>query len=331
VYAKRDPYQFAVSMSSDQDQIHVLEYIQKQLIGKPASHAGDPALVSQTRKFGLVYIESSEQSKQQADAFAAKMKDNGAALAVAVPYKLDPGTLQESAASAIAKLKQAGVTSVIFSGDPVAPRDFTKEATAQNYNPEWIIGVSTLVDTTAFARTYDQKQWAHAFGVTTLAARVDPTVQGAYFLYKWFTGKVPPAANSVAVIQPDAGLLYAILQFTGPNLTPQTFRDAFFGVKPTQHAVSEPSLSWGSQNIWKAVDYFGIDDATAIWWDAKATGSDEIRRDGTGMYQYVDGGKRYLPGEWPAVDKMFDPTGAVAIYSKPPAGEEPATVPSPAG
>ena len=29
------------------------------------------------------------------------------------------------------------------------------------------------------------------------------------------------------------------------------------------------------------------------------------------MYQFVDGGKRYLPGEWPTEDKMFDPDGAV--------------------
>ena len=74
-----------------------------------------------------------------------------------------------------------------------------------------------------------------------------------------------------------------------------------------------------------------MDDATAFWWDATATGADEIRRDGTGMYQYVDGGKRYLPGEWPTEDKLFNPDGAVAIYLTPPAGEERGDYPSPAG
>jgi hypothetical protein len=68
-----------------------------------------------------------------------------------------------------------------------------------------------------------------------------------------------------------------------------------------------------------------------FWWDPAATGPDEIRKDGTGMYQYVDGGTRFLPGEWPAEEKLFDPEGAVAIYDTPPPGEERGDYPSPAG
>ncbi len=79
------------------------------------------------------------------------------------------------------------------------------------------------------------------------------------------------------------------------------------------------------------MDYQGVDDGTIIWWDPTATGPDEIRKDGTGMYQYVDGGKRYLPGEWPTESKLFDPNGAVAIYEVAPPGEEPPQYPSPAG
>ena len=44
-----------------------------------------------------------------------------------------------------------------------------------------------------------------------------------------------------------------------------------------------------------------------------------------------DGGKRYLPGEWPSESKLFDPDGAVAIYDVAPPGEEPPQYPSPAG
>ena len=65
------------------------------------------------------------------------------------------------------------MTTVIFAGDPVAPRDFTSEATKQEYFPEWFLNISALVDTNAFSRTYDQEQWQHAFGLTALAARVD--------------------------------------------------------------------------------------------------------------------------------------------------------------
>ena len=94
----------------------------------------------------------------------------------------------------IAKLKAAGVTSVIFSGDPVAPGPLTTAATNQDYFPEWIISGAALTDTAIFARTYDQRQWAHAFGVSFGAARTDPRVSGAIYLYDWFFGKNPPAS-----------------------------------------------------------------------------------------------------------------------------------------
>ena len=78
------------------------------------------------------------------------------------------------------------MTSVIFSGDPVAPQSLTRAATSQDYFPEWIISGSVLTDTAAFGRTYDQRQWAHAFGVSFGAARTGVT--GAITLYKWYFG-----------------------------------------------------------------------------------------------------------------------------------------------
>ena len=330
-YEDRDPYVWGLDGSAIQKQTHVLEFIKKQLIGKNAEHGGD-AVKAQPRKFGLVYLESSGASKDLADTFASEMDTAGAPFAAVSAYQLDPATIQQTASQVITKMKSAGVTSIVFSGDPVAPRDFTKEATAQEYFPEWIVAASTLVDVTAFARTYDQQQWAHAFGVTQLAARSDPTKAGAYANYQWFTGQEPPANDSIGVIAPNPALFFAIVQAVGPNLTPETFRDTLFAREGTKAAISQPYLSYGDKGYWGGVpDYQGVDDATAFWWDATATGPDEIRRDGTGMYQYVDGGKRYLPGEWPTEDKLFNPDGAVAIYLTPPAGEEPGNYPSPAG
>ena len=330
-YTERDPYIWGLDGSALQKQTHVLEFVQKQLIGKPANHGGD-AVKEQERVFGLVYLGSSGASKDLADRFAAEMEAAGAPFAAVSAYQLDPASIQQTASQVITKMKAAGVTTIIHSGDPVAPRDFTNEATAQEYFPEWVIAASTLVDVTAFARTYDQEQWSHAFGVTQLAARTDPTTGGAYANYTWFTGVEPPANDSIGVIAPNPALFFAVIQAVGPNLTPETFRDVLFAREGTLAAISQPYLSYGDKGYWGGVpDYQGVDDATAIWWDAAATGPDEIRRDGTGMYQYVDGGKRYLPGEWPTEDKLFDPDGAVAIYLTPPPGEERADYPSPAG
>ena len=48
------------------------------------------------------------------------------------------------------------------------------------------------------------------------------------------------------------------------------------------------------------------------------------------MYQYVDGGLRYLPGEWGTEDRLFDPANSVTSTPSDPPGEEPGTYPSPA-
>ncbi|MCY7297674.1 MAG: hypothetical protein LH616_00485 [Ilumatobacteraceae bacterium] len=329
-FTERDPYVWGLDGSALQKQTHVLEFVQKQLIGKNATHGGD-AVKEQPRVFGQVYLESSGASKDLADRFAGEMAAAGAPFAAVAAYQLDPATIQQTASQVITKMKSAGVTTIIFSGDPVAPRDFTNEATAQEYFPEWVIAASTLVDVTAFARTYDQQQWSHAFGVTQLAARTDPKTGGSYANYEWFTGVEPPANDSIGVISPNPALFFSVIQAIGPNVTPETFRDTLFAADGTLAAVSQPYLSYGDKGYWGGVpDYQGVDDATVIWWDAAATGQDEIRRDGTGMYQYVDSGKRYLPGEWPTEDKLFDPDGAVAIYLTPPSGEERGDYPSPA-
>ncbi|MCU1368077.1 MAG: hypothetical protein JWN39_3716 [Ilumatobacteraceae bacterium] len=329
-YVQRDPNVFGIASGAEQAQVHVLEMIKKQLIGKNAVHAGDE-FVNSPRKFGYLWIESSSTSKDLADKFSADMSAAGAPLAESVSYQLDPASIQQSASQAIAKFKAAGVTSIIFSGDPVAPRDFTKEATAQGYFPEWVIGVSSLVDLNAFARTYDQDQWKHAFGYSGLAAKLTPEVSGYYALYKWFTGVEPPAKDTIGVFAPYPAVFFAALQGVGPNLTHDTWKNALFNGPPTPSAISQPSLSWGSHNIWPDPDYVGIDDGTEIWWDPSASGPDEIRKQGQGMYEFVDGGKRYLPGAWPTDDKTFDPTGAVTIYTTPPPGESAPSYPSPAG
>jgi hypothetical protein len=331
-YSDRDPYVYGLDGSPIQKEKHVVEFLTKQMIGKPASHGGD-AVKDQPRKLGLLYLESSGASKELADTFAADMQSAGSPFAEVVAYQLDPTTIQATATQVITRMKAAGVTTVVFSGDPVAPRDFTKEATAQEYFPEWVVAASTLVDVTAFARTYDPDQWKHAFGVTQLAARTPTDQIGAFYIYKWFTGVTPPADDTINVIAPNPALFFAAIQKAGPALTPQTFRDAVFALPPTSTglAISQPFLTYGDKGYWPGKDYLGVDDATAIWWDPAATGPDEIRKDGVGMYQFVDGGQRYLPGQWPATDKMFDPTGAVSIYTTPPPGEAPGTYPSPAG
>jgi len=316
---------YTVTKGPDQLDLLVAEYIGNRLAGDPAVHAGDEAMQSSERVFGRIWIESSPASVTLNERFESEAENNGFEIAESQSYALDPATLQESAANVITRMKEAGVTSVIFNGDPIAPREFTNEATAQNYFPEWVVTGSVLVDTAAFSRTYDQEQWANAFGISNLAARVDRTIGSSYAIYEWFNGEPPPAADNIGVITPTPNTFFAFLQATGPNLTIETFNEAGFAAEPTASALTEASLSWGTEGIWPdslEPDYRGVDDITEVWWDPAATGVDEIDRDGTGLWRYVDGGLRYKPGEIPeGPPNPFVEDGSVTIYTEPPTAE----------
>ncbi|HET7651675.1 MAG TPA: hypothetical protein VFK42_01470 [Acidimicrobiales bacterium] len=331
-YEQRAPYAYSVVANTQQGYAMAAEYIGKKVAGHPAKFAGDSSMQSKERRFGLLYLESNEDSRTTADQFEKDLKAKyDVDIAAKVGYVLDPAKLQEQADSAIARLKQANVTSVIFTGDPVAPGTFTRQATAQNWFPEWILGNTALADTTAFARSYDQKQWAHAFGIsTTVAARTKPEDAANWKLFEWFKGTPPPAKDSAGVLLPGPSILFSGLQAAGPNLTPETFRDGLFSIQVRSGAVTNQAFSYGKRGYWPYDDYNGIDDMTEIWWDPSASGPDEIRKQGQGMYRYVDGGTRYFVGKIPATEtRAFDPAGSVTLYEEPPAAEKVPDYPRP--
>lgn len=327
----RAPYNITVGQSNDQGRAHVVEWLSKQVAGRNADFAGE-GIQGQPRVFGTLFLESDEDGAEGNQRTIDALAEEGIEVAETVAYQLDPARLQEQAASAIARFKSAGVTSIIFAGDPIAPGTFTVEATNQDYFPEWIITGSALVDTTAAARSFDQEQWSHAFGISPLAARIDPEIQGSYFLYEWYTGEESPASGTAGVILPLPQVFFSALQGVGPDLTRENWSETLLAAEPTPAAISQPSLDWGDVEGWPETDWHGIDDWTAIWWDPDAVGPDEVRREGSGMYTYVDGGRRYLLGEWPEEDsRAFDPEGAITIYEEAPEGEGPPDYPSPAG
>ncbi|MFL6205147.1 MAG: hypothetical protein ACJ739_07320 [Acidimicrobiales bacterium] len=323
----RAPYGIDVGLTNEQARAHNVEVLAKEVAGHKAEFAGDPELQGKERKFAYLHIEtddpsSADNAQKTIDAY----KDAGIEME-SVPYALDPSTLQETAVNAIARMKDAGVTTVVFAGDPVAPREFTKAATQQDYFPEWFLNISALVDTNAFSRSYDQEQWKHAFGLTALAARVKNENAGARYDYEWFYGEKAKADGYVEVIFPAPELLFTVLQEVGPNLTRQSFADALFRLEPTPDYLTAASVSWGQHDRWPGIegdDWEGVDNIARIWWDPDATGPDELRKEGKGLWHFVEGGKRYLLGDWPEESfPAFDDEGTSTIYETTPESEAP--------
>ena len=327
-----EPSVFGIVPSASQTRQHWIEYVGTKLAGKPAEHAGDEAMHDQERVFGQLYIDTGSADVQEGlDEQDELLAEAGFEIAERIGYELDPGTLAEQASTAIARLQEAGVTSVIIGGDPIAPKTFTEVATQQGYFPEWILNGAALQDTSAFGRTYDQQQWAHAFGISALAARTVNGLGDAERVYQWWAGEYPPADDTVGVVWPWPAVFFNGLQAAGPNLTMESFRDGLFSVSPNEANPTQQGYSYGDHGIWPDTDYGGIDDFAEVWWDPTVEGDDEIRKPGVGMYQSVDGGERYRLGEWPEELKVFDPDGAVSIYEELPPEWEPPMPPPPAG
>lgn len=327
------PYLWPTGPTPEQADEHLLEMVGKQLVGKPADFAGDPDLQAKPRVFGWVQAETqTDQYKARNDAFEEAFDaDYGGQIATRFTYLFEPAKGADIGTTAIARMKEAGVTTVILSTDPLIPANITKEATAQNYFPEWIIGPSVLADTTIFGRTYDQEQWAHAIGLGLTTARGPRESTDSYLVYDWYFGTKPPV-NSQAVLAPGPARFALGVHLAGPKLTPETFAQGLFRVPRAEPALTTARDSWG-EGVWSDTDYNSSDDATTLWWDPTATGKDETGNEGTGMLAYVDGGRRYLPGEWPSDPiPWFDKTGAVTVYTErpDPAADYPAWPGSPA-
>ena len=320
-FQKDAPYMWGTLPTPEQFLENIGIFVTRQLNNKDAIWAGDPKMHAKKRVFGTIHYEQDPPVfNSLSKVIDAQGRKAGWAAKVNETYILDLAKLPQTAASLIAKMKAAGVTTVMFLGDPIMPIYLTKAATAQNYFPEWIVTGTVLTDTTALARNYDPKQWAHAFGVSTLPVRTSQDLSDARRTYKWYFGSTPEAAKTVGVIYPNLLQLYQGIQLAGPDLTPQTFAGGLFRYPPTGGQPAAPHSSYGNRHLFtftSGPDFVSVDDSTLIWWDSTARGKDEQGTPGTGMYRYVDDGKRYMPGKMPTeLQSFFNPRNTVTVDTK---------------
>ncbi len=343
-YQDHAPYLWGPQPTAEEFLVNLSDFITNRVMNKPASFAGDE-LKSQTRKFGVVHFEQDPPVfNAVADAVAKCGADRGWAAAATETYTFDLGKMGERATTIIAKMKAEGVTTIVFLGDPIMPIYLTKQATAQNYFPEWIVTGTVLTDTTVLGRKYDPEQWKHAFGISNLAART-PREQGeAWRLHQWYFGTPPAAANTNALIYVPLQQLFLGIHMAGANLNANTFRDGMFNYPISGGGATSPQVSYGDHGYFKLLkdgqcssivprpDYLGTDDVTEIWWDANAEGPDEQgKSDVKGMWRYANNGKRYLPGQMPPGDvAAFKMDNTLTVVDKPAPQDQPPSYPSPA-
>ena len=332
------PFIWGPLPSPEQYLLTIGDYIFNRVQGRKASFAGDREMRERERVFGVVRFEQKIPVFTELTKLVMTISEaNGLEPAANEVYVFDLEKMPERAATIVAKLKAAEVTTVMFLGDPIMPIYLTQAATEQDYFPEWLVTGTVLTDTTAMGRYYDQEQWAHAFGLSNLPVQTPLEVGEAYRLHEWYFGEPPAARKTSQLVYQQLFLLLLGIHLAGPDLNPASFRDGMFHYPVSGGGVTAPRISFGrnglfiSESLGKRIDYLGIDDMAEIWWDAEAEGPDETGAMGKGMWRYASGGTRYLPGDMPdRPTDAFVEEDSVLLYDEVPADERPPEYPSPA-
>lgn len=322
-YQENPPYIFGTGLPTATDYaVNIGEFVGKRLAGKKAQWAGPlSGYREETRKFGLLYLEGvrgkvEPEGKRYADQVRDELARYGVNLASSQGFLYDPGRNQNDISTIIARFKQAGVTTLIAMWDPLSPILITREATRQQWFPEWFVTGTGLSDTTTAGRLYDGQQWSQAFGISPLwITWADVRNSGGY---RAFHHGMPGMQHGdegvlINIYAALVGPVFLGIHMAGPVLTADSFARGMFSFPPSGGLPAAP-LVYFTREAPTAVKDF-----TEVWWDANRPGPDERGDQGTGMMVKVSGGKRYSPGEWPRTNpKAFVEDGTEATISDDP-------------
>jgi hypothetical protein len=304
--------------------LHLGEYVAKRLSRRPAKWAGDPAMQPQTRSFGLIYDDLWD--KETFDRTFARFGGTGIADAVSFHDTDDVTSLQNQALTQITRMRGKNINNIIVVAGPTYTGLLTKAASQQNFRPEWTMSGWKLQDTAVTARLFvDQSQWAHAFGIGLVPPLETPvSISERSKIIEWATGHQPNLAATNGQVYLLAKSIIAGFHLAGPRLTPASFRDAMFRMKPKGGrwcgCVLHNGMSFGRQlPAYPWEKYFDVDDFAEKWWDPNAVGEDEVGLSAPGRYFVVGGGQRYGPGDWPSTEPdVFNHRNAAVGYSQQP-------------
>lgn len=304
-YAAHAPFVFGMLPSTDTSDATVAEYIAKRLGTHSRARFGgansNPPVNGQPRRYGILYPTTNLDGtpsiySRVGDDLSRRLANEGVSTAARIGYALDINTAGTQATNAVQQMKAAKVTTVICLCDPFSPIFGTKAATDQGFFPEWLQTGYLLGDSDFFARQYDSQQWQHDFGVSSLPVAQKPQDTQWWKAYKSIDPNTDPPVDAPLDFY-SLLLAFSGVEAAGPTLNPRTFSDGMFRIRLLSDSPSVPSF------FYRTTDYGGVKDAQEVWWDPKAIGPDGQ----PGHYQSVDGGHRYLLGQWPAMPTtVFD-------------------------
>jgi hypothetical protein len=291
------PYHYDLFMGGDVQAQYAGTWYCRRLANKPAKYAGDADLRGKTRKVSVVYPDTPQTTPPAQHLMSMIRKCAGSDAVHDGKYSSDTSTAAQQATTNTAQTKAAGVTTVLWFSDPIAPAYGTKAQAAQNWHPEQVIAGSGLLDYDALAQAYEPTEWANAFGPSDLGKAVDIMQVDAGRIWKaqGKSGKPNGSANLLTTYELTmaSGIMAA-----GPKLTPLTYEYGLL-TAPGYDSWSK----WHDPRLvyldWGRGDYTGISDIREVYWDPNAVSPTNGRR---GAYVPLNGGRRYQLNEIPTGD-----------------------------
>ncbi|HXQ19035.1 MAG TPA: ABC transporter substrate-binding protein [Acidimicrobiales bacterium] len=317
-FQSQNPYVWSTTQDCTRISSSEAEVVGTLLAGKKAVYAGDPALASQTRKFGTFVPNVKQYASCTANGtrlLEHKYHVPTAQIATPFYYNLDISTFQQSAQQAIVQFKAAGVTTVVIASDPFSAGLLTKAAAQQNYHPEWFMIGTALTDQDESIQTYYDpgEVTGHLFGMSELSPPTETTgpTSLAGKLYQKLTGH--PIPNETDGLYSQLLAIFDMLQAAGPDLTPQNMARGVHAL-PTMGAplFQYGTWSWNTSPLGTpgAGDHTASTDARFVYWNGGATSTVNQMK---GTFEPIFNGQRFTLGHWPkSLPKLFTAAGAAA-------------------
>jgi hypothetical protein len=307
-YRQRHPYAWATITDCERINHQVFEYIGKRLNDRPARWAGDPAMRTRKRVFGVYTPVGDGQDDTCDKIYDSESARYGIPEVSTYHYVLDVSRFPDEAARGAIQMQRDGVTTLIMACDPISMIFLSQSATAQGWHPEWFLIGIILTDTDNAARLYDQGQVdGHLFGMSQLGATTDllgPKGEPGK-AYGALTGKVIPPGTAGQFY--ELTVAYNFMQAAGPILTPATLGAGVYRLPPGG-APDYPDGYWsyldGPDGTPGAHDHTLVDDAREVYWRGDVRSTNDGK---PGTYVETYGGRRFRNGEWPAEEPPVYP------------------------
>ncbi len=301
-YQKYHPYVWSTIMNCQLIAQHVAEFIGKQIAPYKAKWAGMNGaqnMQNTPRKFGTYVPNNAEYQECVRDTQNALETKYGVSKQTAgdqYNYALDISQFPNDAQRAIVQFAANKDTTIILACDPISTIFLTRDASNQNYHPEWLLIGVAYQDTDNYAQLWDQSAVSgRLFGLSQASSTnqlLDPNGEAGKALK---AAGVPFNITSVSRYY-ELLSIYNQLQAAGPQLTPANI------------AAGTAGLPRGGPGPW-GTWYFGkthtaVIDSREIYYDANKTSPSNGKQ---GTYVAVYNDRRFKVGEYPSQQPPFYP------------------------